>query len=67
MPKWKVIINLSPSLRLPPHSAHRVKCHSLLVVTVANHLTFHSNRFQDNRWIPLLGTWSYARDCSLFI
>lgn len=50
-----------------PSLASRVKCYSLLVVTVANHLTFRSNCFQGNREIWLPGTKSNACDCYLFI
>lgn len=43
-----------------PTSASRVKCYSLLVVTVANHITFCSNCFHGNWEIGLPGTESNA-------
>lgn len=50
-----------------PSSASGVKCYSLPVVTVANHLPFCSNCFQGNGEIGLPGTESNAWDCYLFI
>lgn len=49
-----------------PHPTSGVKCYSLLVVTVANHLSFCSNCFQGNREIWLPGTKSSTCDCYLF-
>ena len=57
----------TPSPPRLPSSASGVKCYSLLVVTVANHLTFCSNCFQGNGEIRLPGTESNACDCYLFI
>lgn len=50
----------------PPHPTSGVKCYSLLIVTVANHLSFCSNCFQGNREIWLPGTKSSTCDCYLF-
>lgn len=46
----------------PPLVSRRVKSHSLLVVTVANHLTFCSNCCPGNHRIQLPSTQSYACD-----
>lgn len=60
--RFRRLSSVHHSLRLPPRqtylpsSASGVKCYSLLVVTVANHLPFCSNCFHGNGEIGLPGT-----------